>query len=59
MVTGFQIDAVREAERYLTATVGIDISQLGDQQLDTLMNSVCDALAVILEEERRGEHVYG
>ena len=58
MVTGFQIDAVREAERYLTATVGIDISQLGDQQLDTLLNSVCDALAVRLEEER-GKYVNG
>ena len=58
MVKGFHIDVPREAERYLQATVGTDISTLDDTQLDTLMNSVCDALAVILEEERRGEHVY-
>lgn len=59
MAEGFQIDAVREAERYLKATVGADISTLDSTQLDALMNSVCDALAVILEEERRGEHAYG
>ncbi len=58
MVKGFQIDAVREAERFMKATVGADISTLDDTQLDTLMNSVCDALAVRLEEER-GEYVNG
>ena len=58
MAEGFQIDAVREAERYLKATVGTDISTLDARQLDTLMNSVCDALAVRLEEER-GEYVNG
>ena len=58
MVKGFQIDAVREAERFMKATVGADISTLDDTQLDTLMNSVCDALAVRLEEER-GEYGNG
>jgi len=58
MARGFQIDVTREAERFLDATVGTDISALDETQLDTLMNSVCDALAVRLEEER-GEYVNG
>ena len=56
MAKGFHIDVTREAERYLKATVGTDISGLDDQQLDALMNSACDALAVRLDEER-GEYV--
>ena len=52
MLRGFQIDAIREAERYLKTTVGTDISQVKASQFDTLMKSVCDALAVVIEEER-------
>jgi len=59
MAEGFQIDAVREAERYLKATVGTDISTLDARQLDAIMNSVCDALEVVIDDERRGEYAHG
>ncbi len=50
MVNGFQIDAIREAERFLQSARGIDISQWSAERLDHEMNLVCDALTLILEE---------
>jgi len=52
MVNGFQIDAIREAERFLQSARGIDISQWSAERLDHEMNLVCDALTLILEEDR-------
>jgi len=52
MVTGFQIDAVREAERYLKTMIGTDISTLNDRQLSKLLGSIFDALKLIQNEER-------
>jgi hypothetical protein len=52
MAKGFQIDCIREGEKFLKSTVGMDISQLDEGRFDTLMTNVCDALAVLIEEER-------
>ena len=41
MAKGFQIDAIREAERFLKSTVGMDISILDEQKFDALMETVC------------------
>jgi len=55
---GTQIDAIREAERFLATAKGIDISQWSPQQLDEEMEVICHALSLLLTEQRGKDYAY-
>jgi len=44
-------DTRREAEKFLSHCRGLDPSTLSSDKFDSLMNTVCDALTVLMEEE--------
>jgi hypothetical protein len=46
-----RVDALREAEAVIRAATNVDISAWTNEQLDTALNSVCDAHELLLREE--------
>ena len=55
---GTQIDATREAERFLASAKNIDIAGWGPQQFDEEMEVIWDALSLILAEKRGIDYVH-
>lgn len=51
--SGATIDCIREAERFLQVARGIDSSTWDPDRLDRELNHVCDALDIVLQEERQ------
>ena len=51
---GLHIDAAREAERVIRAARDIDIATLSDVQLDTILNRLGDADAILEREQFDG-----
>jgi hypothetical protein len=48
---GFQIDARREAERFLGTCRGVDHSKWSNDRFDVVLNKVCDALEIQRKEK--------
>ncbi len=54
---GLTTDTRREAEKFLKHCRGLDPSTLSPDKFDSMMDAVCDALTVLMEEEIT--HVHG
>ncbi len=48
---GLTTDTRREAEKFLKHCRGLDPSTLSPENFDSILNTVCDALTVLMEEE--------